>query len=66
VGDALFADLQDRLFAHLAVMPLQYFSTIRSGATGTRMTTDANGTEALFTNVVVESLASLLTLAGPW
>lgn len=64
LGRRMVRDLQNQAFGTLARMPLEFFTTVRSGAVGTRLTTDVNGTEPLFTKVVVASIANVLTLAG--
>ena len=62
LGRRIIADLQTRMHDTLARKPLEFFTTLRGGAAGARLTTDVYGTEPLFTRVIVALLANLITL----
>ncbi|MBM4406822.1 MAG: ABC transporter ATP-binding protein [Chloroflexi bacterium] len=64
LGRSIIRDLQMQMYRGLAGMPLEFFTTLRGGAAGARLTTDVSGTEPLFTRVLVSIIANLVTLVG--
>lgn len=64
VGYRLIEDLQVRIFARIAHMPLGFFTTVRPGTIGSRITNDVYATEPLFTSIVPSALSSATFLVG--
>jgi len=64
LGRRIIAALQIQMYERLAAMPLEFFTTLRGGAAGTRLTTEVYATEPLFTRVLVALVANVMTLIG--
>ena len=62
LGRHIIADLQLQLYDRLAAMPLEFFTTLKGGAAGARVTTDVYATEPMFTRVLVALVANVLTV----
>ena len=53
LGRRIISDLQNRMYGRLAAKPIEFFTTVKAGAIGTRITADAYAAEPLFTKVIV-------------
>lgn len=63
-GQAVMRDMRDRLFAHLQTLDLSFFHRTPAGRIITRLTSDVEAVNELFTSGFVEILADLLVLTG--
>jgi ATP-binding cassette subfamily B protein len=62
LGQRVMRDLRDRLFAHLQRLPISYFDRTPVGRVVTRVTSDVEALNELFTAGVVAGLGDLFTL----
>ena len=53
LGRGIVADIQNLMYRRLADKPLEFFTTVKAGAVGTRLTADVYAAEPLFTKVLV-------------
>lgn len=63
-GQLVMRDLRDRLFAHLQTLDLGYFHRTPAGRIITRLTSDVDAVNELFSSGLVDILADTLLLAG--
>lgn len=63
-GQAVMRDMRERLFAHLQSLDLGFFHRTPAGRIITRLTSDVEAVNELFTSGFVEILADLLVLTG--
>lgn len=63
-GQLVMRDLRDRLFAHLQTLDLSYFHRTPAGRIITRLTSDVDAVNELFTSGLVDILADTLLLLG--
>ncbi len=63
-GQLVMRDLRDGLFAHLQRLEVAWFSRTPAGRVITRLTTDVEALNELFTSGLVEILADLVLLGG--
>ena len=52
------------MYGRLASKPIEFFTTVKAGAIGTRITADAYAAEPLFTKVIVGLVANVMALSG--
>ena len=64
LGRRIISDLQNRMYGRLAAKPIEFFTTVKAGAIGTRITADAYAAEPLFTKVIVGLVANVMALSG--
>jgi ATP-binding cassette subfamily B protein len=62
LGQRVMRDLRDELFAHLQRLPIAYFDRTPVGRLVTRVTSDVEALNELFTSGVVAGLGDLFTL----
>ncbi|MGC8916221.1 MAG: ABC transporter ATP-binding protein [Thermoanaerobaculum sp.] len=63
-GQLVMRDLREKLFAHLQTLDLAYFHRTPAGRIITRLTSDVDAVNELFTSGFVEILADSLLLVG--
>ena len=64
LGRQVIADLQMSMYRRLAALPLEFFTTLQSGAASARLTTDVYRAEPLFSKTIVGLAANGLMLIG--
>ncbi|UZN03412.1 ABC transporter ATP-binding protein [Cellulomonas sp. S1-8] len=60
----VIADMQSSMFRRLTTMPIQFYTTVRPGAIVSRLTSDANGAEAMYTSVVPVVVSGVTTIVA--
>jgi len=64
VGQRALADLRQRIFAHLQLMPIGFYERRPAGVLISRMTNDVEALDSLVTDTVVTLFQASLTLVG--
>lgn len=64
VGESLTAQMRDRLYQQMQVLPLHYYQQRRLGDTLTLLSNDAQTISTFVTNTLVQLLPALLTFSG--
>ncbi len=64
VGQRALADLRQRIFAHLQLMPIGFYERRPAGVLISRMTNDVEALDSLVTDTVVTLFQASLTLIG--
>ncbi len=64
VGQRALADLRQRIFAHLQLMPIGFYERRPAGVLISRMTNDVEALDSLVTDTVVTLFQATLTLLG--
>src|SRR5260370_21911627 len=64
IGQYIMYDLRNQIFAHLQRLPLAFFDRNPIGRLVTRVTTDVDALNEMFTSGLVELLGDVLLLAG--
>ncbi|MBF0688015.1 MAG: ABC transporter ATP-binding protein [Cellulomonas sp.] len=59
---AVIADMQSSMFRRLTTMPINFYTTVRPGAVVSRLTSDANGAEAMYTSVIPVVVSGVTTI----
>ncbi|MCC2321405.1 ABC transporter transmembrane domain-containing protein [Cellulomonas xiejunii] len=59
---AVIADMQTSMFRRLTTMPIHFYTTVRPGAVVSRLTSDANGAEAMYTSVIPVVVSGVTTI----
>ena len=59
---AVIADMQSSMFRRLTTMPIHFYTTVRPGAVVSRLTSDANGAEAMYTSVIPVVVSGVTTI----
>ena len=63
LGMRVVFDLRGRMYRHLAAMPLQWFTSSRSGETISRINNDVGGVQGVVSDVLSSTLGNVINLA---
>ncbi|GAC1566474.1 MAG: ABC transporter ATP-binding protein [Ktedonobacteraceae bacterium] len=64
IAQGLIADLRERLYRHVQLLGLEFFTWTRAGEIHTRFLNDAGGLQNVLTQSFIGTFANLITLAG--